>query len=233
MWGIALINAIVKIFTFILNFHISLFCESFHILPESQSGFRKKQGCIDNIFILNAVTQIQLSKPKQKLFVPFVDFSKAFDSVVFDILWKKLYSVGISSKMIRILWALYSNAHTCIKTCTGCTPPVEITRGVLQGDVLSPLLFTLLLADLDDFLRDNNCKGISNNHYSQINVLAYADDLTLLAGCRSDMWKTIKCLEKYCENIHLKINIAKTKMLITQKNGSSRDKSKFYLNVVS
>ena len=53
-------------------------------ITECQSGFRKKYSTVDQIFNLYAIVQKCLRKKGQKLYVAFVDFRKAFDSVRHD-----------------------------------------------------------------------------------------------------------------------------------------------------
>ena len=51
----------------------------------------------------------------------------------------------------------------------------------IVGESLSPTLFSLLLSDLEVFLRERGCRGISVNHRTDIMILAYADDLVIFA----------------------------------------------------
>ena len=81
-----------------------------NILPESQAGFREKRSTFDNIFILNTAIQAHISKKGGKLYVLFVDLKSAFTSVSHDLLWRKLFKKGVSSKLIRILNDIYSKA---------------------------------------------------------------------------------------------------------------------------
>lgn len=53
---IALINTITKLLTNKVNNRLQIWTESYKILlPEAQSGFRKKRSCIDNLFVINAI----------------------------------------------------------------------------------------------------------------------------------------------------------------------------------
>ena len=61
---------------------------------EAQSGFRKSMGTVVNIFILHGVINQFLNENK-KLYVAFIDFTKAFDYVIRDILWYKLLKYGV------------------------------------------------------------------------------------------------------------------------------------------
>ena len=97
---IALMNSLTKVFTGIVNVRLNEWCEKENIL---QSGFRKNRGCVDNIFCLNSIIQIRIQKQKGKLYALFVDFKSAFPSVDHNLLWKKLTSKGVSSKIVKIL----------------------------------------------------------------------------------------------------------------------------------
>lgn len=101
--GIALANALSKIFTSILATRINEWSEAEQILPEGQAGFRRGRGCDDNIFVLNAQTALALKNPKGKLYAVFVDFRRAFDSVDHLILWSKLQEMGVGARIIRVL----------------------------------------------------------------------------------------------------------------------------------
>lgn len=107
-YPIALVNAIVKIFTHLLFKWLEKWVTSRDILPEFQAGFRCSRSCPDNIFVLNALIQKALNEAKGRLFALFVDFRRAFPSIVHTLLWEKLRSCGISPKIIRILNSLYS-----------------------------------------------------------------------------------------------------------------------------
>lgn len=91
---IALVNAITKIFTQIAYNRLTKWTKEYDKLPEWQSGCRASRSCIDNIFVLIATIQIHLARPKAKLFALFVDFSRAFDSIVHSILWEKIHLLG-------------------------------------------------------------------------------------------------------------------------------------------
>ena len=111
----------------------------------------------------------------------FVDFRKAFDSVDHGKLFPKLHDIGISSKLINILYSFYSKAVACIRAGNERTEAIRICMGVLQGEILSPTLFSLFLHDIECYLREQGCRGLSLNSLIDILLLAYADDIVLLA----------------------------------------------------
>ena len=155
---IALANSILKIFTLILNNRLNNFVETYSIIPEYQSGFRQDRSCQDNIFSLNAIIQLKLRKKGGKLFALFVDFKSAFPSIKHNILWKKLHSLGLSTKFINILRNIYSQARVAITNGSEATEFTKISKGLLQGEPTSPLLFALFIADLERYLLKNGTR---------------------------------------------------------------------------
>ena len=53
---------------------------------------------------------------KAKLFCIFIDYERAFDSIIRDVLWLKLIEIGIKSKMFVMIKAIYVKA--CVKLST-------------------------------------------------------------------------------------------------------------------
>lgn len=162
-------------------------------MPENQAGFRAKRGCAHQIFTLSSLIQIQFSKFKGKLVAFFIDFKKSFPSINHSLLWVKLAGAGVSSKIIRKIKSLYDSARMSIKTQFRLTSPVEVSEGVMQGETLSPFLFTIFINDLETYLRDHGIDGISVNHLTDILLLAYADDIVLLADSRGGSSTGNKC----------------------------------------
>ena len=93
--GITLINSMAKIFSLCLRNRLNKWCEMEKVLNESQFGFRDKKSTTDCIFNLHCLIQ-KLFYKKSKLFCVFVDYEKAFDTVIRDALWIKLIENNIS-----------------------------------------------------------------------------------------------------------------------------------------
>lgn len=227
---IALICCLVKIFTQILSNRLVDWAEMSNLFPEWQAGFRRGRSCLDNTFTLNALIQNRLNQTGGKLYVLFVDFKSAFLSLNHRILWQKLYNMGCRSKFINILKDLYSKANFSVKCEKGFTKRINITQGVLQGEVLSPALFTFFLEDLERFLISRGIRGVSLDHKTEILLISYADDIALCADSPVLMLKILKCLYEYCQLNDLELNVNKTKIVIFNKRGHlqpGRQKHKF------
>lgn len=222
--GISLINNIVKIFSSIIYTRISRWVELNNILPESQCGFRPHRACNDHIFTLTTIINKKLQKPGGKVYISFIDLKKAFDNVDRHKLWERLYLVGISGKIIRIIASLYENIRLQIRTYEGKTSDIPLDRGVLQGDALSPLLFAIYLHDLEKSLLEAGFEGVSVNERCQIISLSYADDIAILSGNVPDLQRKLNFVNRYFLKLGLEININKTKIIEMRKRHTQGEK---------
>ena len=87
--GISLGSVFSKIFTSILNKRLTSFTNINKIVTEEQAGFRRDYSTVDNGFVLKSVVHKHLNRNK-KVYVAFVDFRKAFDTVNRLVLWNIL-----------------------------------------------------------------------------------------------------------------------------------------------
>ena len=90
---------------------------------------------------------------------------------------------GYSAKLIRLLRNIYSSAHFKLRRNNRTFQNFNINEGVLQGELLSPLLFLNVIADLETFLRENKCEGTNIDGLMDIPLLLYADDFAGLVSC--------------------------------------------------
>lgn len=100
--GITLLSTVGKLFTRVLNNRLNSWAEEYNIYIEAQAGFRTNMSTIDNIFILSGLISHNLNNNKH-LYCAFIDFTKAFDYVIRDILWYKLLKEGVSGKILDII----------------------------------------------------------------------------------------------------------------------------------
>ncbi|XP_046597851.1 uncharacterized protein LOC124294787 [Neodiprion lecontei] len=161
-------------------------------------------------------------------FLLFVDFRRAFDSVQYKLLWIKLFEAGCSAKLVRLLRNIYNSANFKLKVNGEISREFEISEGVLQGELLSPLLFLIFIADLEKFLRKQGCAGTNIDGVQDILLLLYADDLVILASSPKDLQKKINHLKRYCDNNLLNVNIDKTKIVVCRRGGRPANLKQFH-----
>ena len=87
-----------KLFTGLLNNRLIELAEMYQVYIEAQAGFRKCMSTVDNIFVLHGLFTYMLNGGKC-FYCTFIDFTKAFDYVVKDILWYKLIKLGVRGQI--------------------------------------------------------------------------------------------------------------------------------------
>ena len=111
-------------------------------LPDVQAGIRRGRGARDQI--ANILWIIEKEKEFQKnIYFCFIDYAKAFDCVDHNKLWKILKEMGIPDHLTYLLRNLYADQEVTDRTGHGTTDWLQIVKGVRQGYILSPCLFTL------------------------------------------------------------------------------------------
>lgn len=114
-------------------------------LKEEQAELRKCRGCTDQIFTLRNIIE-QCIEWNVPLYINFIDFRKAFDSVHRETLWNILRSYGIPDKIITLI-SLFYNHFECsvIINSKALSEWFPLESGVRQGCILSPILFLVTL----------------------------------------------------------------------------------------
>ena len=118
---------------------------------------------------------------RKNIYFCFIDYSKAFNCVDHNKLWKILKEVGIPDHLTCLLRKLYAGQEATVRTGYGTTDWFQIGTGVRQGCILSPCFFNLYAeyimrnAELEE--AQAGIKIAARN----INNLRYADDTTLMA----------------------------------------------------
>ncbi|CAL8070297.1 unnamed protein product [Orchesella dallaii] len=112
---------------------------------------------------------------------------------------------------------MYEKATMHVRTSEGHTRQFDVAEGVLQGELSSPIFFALYIADIEDvfkIMETQGVRGININSKTAIHVLAYADDLVILADCATQLQQKLNHLASYCTEKGLTVNVTKTKVLI-------------------
>lgn len=209
----------------ILEVKLKTELEQKKILEETQADFRSGRNTIDNILILNYIVNRELQIKGRKLFAFFADLTAAFDKVNREKLSKIMVERGISKVLRTRIDEIYKETRNRIRV-NGKLMEKVWTRGLRQGCPLSPILFSLYTADLEEKLRRKQAGGVVIRR-EKIWSLAYADDLVLLAMSAQELKEMMGSLKKYLEKKDLNLNAEKSKMLIFKKGRSQRKKEEW------
>ena len=139
----------------------------------------------------------------------------------------KLQKNGIQGKLFKVIKSMYSSIKSCIKINESeITEMFSCNKGIRQGDGLSPVLFSLFMNDLPQYLRDNNCPSVTlGNH--PLNCLMYADDLLLISSSPEGLQQSLNVAHKHAQEWKLKVNTKKSNVVIFSGNGQNKYKGNF------
>ena len=162
--GISILSCLSKLYTAILNKRLMAYAIEKGILKPEALGFVAGNRTSDAHIILHSLIQRYCHQKNEKIYSCFVDFSKAFDTIPRDLLFRKLLNYGINEKFFNNIKTLYTNDNCCVKVGNKLTESFLANQGFKQGCTLSPLLFNLFISDLvkqfdtmDSKLQLNQC----------------------------------------------------------------------------
>lgn len=229
--GISLLSILSKVFTHILNVRLMEWAEQNGMICEAQAGFRKGRSTTDHIFTLNAMIEKHLLR-NTKLYVAFIDFKKAYDTVNRSVLWSVLLRAGIQGKMFKMIQGMYSSVKACVLcgSSNGTSSFFDCLQGLKQGCIISPILFSLLINELANELILNGKHGIClSSGDAELFLLLFADDLTLLSSTVVGLQHQLNILQKETDRLHLTVNLEKSKIIVFRKGGFLRATEKWFL----
>jgi hypothetical protein len=157
--GITLLNTGYKLYASVLSERMKREIEEKGVLPDSQAGFRKGRGTVDNVYILDHLARKEVRKKGGRMYALFIDFKAAFDKVDRVKMFECMRERGISEWLVRKVEEIYARTRNKVKVGEKEGEWFETTKGVRQGCPLSPLLFTIYVADVDEMLKKAQAGG--------------------------------------------------------------------------
>ena len=172
---ISLTSCVSKLFERMILSRLLFFLESNSILSPHQAGFRPGRFTLDQILYLSQSISDGFNKPMpgSRTILSTIDFSKAFDSVWHPALFHKLISAGLPPCFARWTQSFFSDKRACVVYQNHKSRSFRVRRGVSQGSVLGPVLFSLFINDLPESLP------------SSVSCSLYADDLAIWSSSPS------------------------------------------------
>ena len=190
-------------------------------LRDEQAGFRQNRSCTDQIATLRIIVEqsIEWNSP---LYINFIDYEKAFDSVDRESLWKLLRHYGIPEKMVNLIRNSYSGMSCRVVHEGQLTNSFQVRTGVRQGCLLSPFLFLLTIDWIMKTSTRERRNGIQWTLWDQLDDLDFADDLALLSHSHQQMQEKTNVVAATSLQIGLNIHKDKTKILKTNSTSTER-----------
>jgi hypothetical protein len=213
---ISLATIVAKVFDGVLNAQLDGLLK----LHDLQFGFKRELSTESAILTLKHTVKYYTDR-RTPVYACFLDLSKAFDLVAYDILWEKVYQLGLPSDVINIFKFWYRNQSNCIRWAGECSDAFKMECGVRQGGLTSPKLFNLYINGLIEEL----CRAHVGCHLGNIcvNNISYADDMVLLAPSVGALRKLLNICEKYTSSHGLLYNIKKSQYMIFKAGNKCLD----------
>ena len=188
---ISLLPAFSKLIEKIMFKKVMSYLDSKNILYKHQYGFRAKHSTIHPVIhLLNHISEVNNSDPKQLTLSIFCDLSKAFDVINHKILLQKLHLYGFRG-IVNDWFASYLSGRTqFVEIESAKSNIIEINCGVPQGSILGPLLYLIYVNDI----------AKSTDGY----ILSFADDTSMYLSDDTSMYLS----DPNIKNLYSRANIA-------------------------
>ena len=205
---ISLLSHVYKLFSRVITNRLAQKFDDFQ--PVEQAGFRKGFSTVDHIHTLRQIIQ-KTEEYNQPLCLAYVDYEKAFDTIETWAVLESMQRCLIDCRYVDVIKCLYKAATMNVQVQNHSTRPIQLHRGVRQGDIISPKLFTAALEDIFETLGWNG-RGINiNGQY--LSHLRFADDIVIMAETLHDLEEMLNGLGDSSRRVGLGINFDKTKVM--------------------
>lgn len=216
---VALTSHLVKVFEKVVRKKLVEFMENHHLFNANQHGFRGGHSCLSQL--LNHFDKVTWYLEQGKsVDVVYLDFAKAFDKVDIGITLRKLRSLGIQGEIGRWLFDFLTNREQLVLVEGKKSTPQYVTSGVPQGSVLGPLLFLILIGDID--------QRIASSFIS-----SFADDTRIGRQIANDedvhhLQTDLEAVYEWSERNNMQFNSDKFELLRYKLKGSEVQNSTSY-----
>lgn len=209
---ISLLSQMYKLFARIITNRLTKKLDFYQ--PKEQAGFRKDYSTVEHLQTMKTVIE-KVTEYNIPLWVAFIDYKKAFDTVEIWAVLQALKNARIDSRYNKLIEQIYKKATLQIRLHEN-TEKISIKRGVRQGDNMSPKLFTLVLEDAYKRIEWGN-RGISILG-ERLTHLRFADDVVLFAETKDQLISMLEDVHKASVRVGLELNFQKTKYMTNERD---------------
>ena len=142
--------------------------------------------------------------------------------------YKLLTEHSVGGNFLKNLQATYNNHEVFVRVAGGLLQPIATTIGLKQGCGISPLLFNLFIDKITTIF-DKSCDPVTVDG-EDLSCLLWADDLVLLSSSPVGLQTAINKTQEFYDDIGLKMNTKKTKVLIFNSRGIKLTDNSFFVN---
>ena len=215
---ISLLSTISKPLERHIHCYLISFLGKYNLLHDNQSGFRRHHSC-ETALCRITNSWLQNINNSKAVGAVFIDLTKAFDLINHEILLHKLKLYGIDDNCALFFKSYLANRTQSVYLCNDISSKKCITRGVPQGSILGPLLFSIYINDLPLSIQNALCDLFADDttiHYASHNINEIQFHLN----------KSMECIDTWCEANEMVVHPVKTEsMLICTRQKKQKMKS--------
>ena len=208
--GITLSSLPSKLFEFAIQL------KTMHLLEtdDLQFGFKRKTSTSHALYCLKSTID-HFTNHNSRVYVAFLDCSKAFDRISHDGLFSKLIERKVPLCILLCLIFWYGNMHSVVKWGTELSQTFPVPLGIKQGGINSPDFFACYYNPLSELLRKKGLGCHVGNLF--LASLFFADEIVLLAPTQSSLQRMIDECSIYCKEYCSSFNSKKSKVMVFSK----------------
>ena len=183
------------------------------VVEPRQFGARPVDGCLGAAGLVGSFLR-SAAGAGRPVSAAFLDVSKAFDTVAVGSILRAAEAVGAPPFFLDHLRQVYDSSRVFLPDGR----LVSCSRGVRQGDPLSPLLFSAVMREATSALGP----GAPSFGGVEVGHVAYADDLVVLATSPTELTARVERLQQRLSAAGLSLNTGKSRALVTRIAAGSR-----------
>ena len=213
--AISLANSLYKLYASMLQHRLASAID--YILSPHQFGFRKSRSASTPIFLVRRLLE-HFERRTAPLFLLFLDWQQAFDSVSREAVRVSLLRYGLPEAIVNPIMALFSDGQFYVQDGGILSATYSQQRGIRQGCPLSPYLFIVLLsaimADVSiQFQQTYGYTPWSHSSRHPLNHLEFADDTVLISRSHTSLHRLLHILQFQASKRGLLLNPDKCQLL--------------------
>lgn len=232
---ITLLDTIRKVFVKLFNTRLNIIFSKHKLLQYNNIAGTQGSSTIEIILKINTIIE-HCTTSKQKFYILLQDLSKAYDRVDLDLLELALKHFNLPLRFIKLILKLFYNQSNQIIMDNYLSESFDIEQGIIQGESISPLLWTIYYDPMFELINNSIHKGLTltssipkhidrpldlDNLHSisiEFKLQGYLDDTTWIAASIIDLENNLSLAQQFYNFANIKINKSKLRLITNDKD---------------
>ena len=226
--GITLLSTFNKVFEILLWSRLEVWWQRDQVVSPAQGACRKGVSSVHTAMMLQETIATGL-ETSDKVYVLYLDVSKAFDSVWTEGLFYQLHALGVTGRTWRLMYRTYINFKCRVRILNKMSKWYPMLCGIHQGGFLSLIKYVIFINSLlVDLQEANICCTIS---HIETSPLSYADDLAVASTHKGKVDRALGIADKHSLKWRYRFNAGKSAVLVygeTKNEGKTNSVHRSY-----